>query len=178
MLLCYNILFYCFNFSFASLVFIPMDTKIETVYPNSFLFDNKTLIPILIFFTIGLVMSLLKLNSIIKKPENNSEIDSEKREYQLYLLFLGFIIPFIEIIFEIYHVRPKSLLINNLFIGMFFLALFLASEKSTYLYKRIQNIYIVLFLLYFLLICYNIVFLPEDTVPTYAFLVTFFFSYI
>ncbi|WP_223256117.1 PAS domain S-box protein [Flavobacterium laiguense] len=123
-------------------------------------------------------MSLFKINSITKNPENHPTIDADKREYQLYLLFIGFIIPLLEFIFEIYHIRPKSLLINNFIVGMIFLALFIISKNSTYIYNRIQNIYIVLFFFYYLLICYNIVFIPEDTVPNYAFIVAFFFSYI
>ena len=179
MLSCYNILLsYYFNFSISSLVSVPMDTKVEVTHLDSFIFSNKVLIPMLFIFFIGLIVSLLKINSIIKNPENHPNLDSDKREYQLYLLFLGFIIPLIEIIFEIYHIRPNSLLINSFIIGTLFLALFVISKNSTYVYNRIREIYILLFFFYYSLICYSIVFLPEDTVPNYAFIVAYFFSYI
>lgn len=179
MLSCYNILLsYYFNFSISRLVSVPMDTKVEVTHLDSFIFSNKVLIPMLFVFFIGLIVSLLKINSIIKNPENHPNLDSDKREYQLYLLFLGFIIPLIEIIFEIYQIRPKSLLVNNFIVGILFLALFIISEHSTYVYNRIRNFYIALFFFYYSLICYSIVFLPEDTVPNYAFIVAYFFSYI
>lgn len=179
MLSCYNILLSSyFNFSISSLVSVPMDTKVEMTHLDSFIFSNKVLVPMLFVFFIGLIVSLLKINSIIKNPENHPNLDSDKREYQLYLLFLGFIIPLVEIIFEIYHIRPQSLLINSFIIGILFLALFVISKHSTYVYNRIQKIYIALFFFYYSLICYTIVFFPEDTVPNYAFIVAYFFSYI
>ncbi|TRX34993.1 PAS domain S-box protein [Flavobacterium sp. ZT3R18] len=179
MLLCYNILLsYYFNFSISRLVSVPMGTTVAMIHLNSIIFNNKVLISMLSIFFIGLVVSLLKMNSIIKNPESCPTLDSDKKEYQLYLLFIGFIVPLLEIIFEIYHIRPKSLLINNFVVGIIFLVLFVISKKSTYIYNRIRNIYIILFFCYYLLICYNIIFLPEDAIPNYAFIVAFFFSYI
>ncbi|WP_281321940.1 PAS domain S-box protein [Flavobacterium aestivum] len=63
-------------------------------------------------------------------------------------------------------------------IGISFLVLFVISKKSNYVYNKIREIYITIFFLYYLLICYNIIFLPEDTIPNYAFIVAYFFSYI
>ena len=178
MLLCYNILSYYFNFSCTSLVYLCTGVKIVIEYANSIIFSNKLLIPLLVFFLIGLIISLIKINSIIKTTESQPNLDLDKRECQLYLLFVGFIIPFIEIIFEIYHVRPESLLINKLFVGLFLLVLFIISKKSKYIYNRVQNISAILFFLYYLSICYNIIFIPEDIVSNYGFIVVIFFSYI
>ncbi|MBW4360975.1 PAS domain S-box protein [Flavobacterium taihuense] len=139
---------------------------------------NVILYVFLVILVIALLYSNSKISSILKNVDNLSTEESDKREYQLYLLFLGLVIPFLEILFELFHVRPKSLLINNFSIGCFFLLLFLISEKSKYLYNRIKTIYIFLFYVYSLLVGYNIIFLQQDIIPTYAFIVLFFFSYI
>ena len=145
---------------------------------HNVLLNNTFLICVLILLGLGLIFCLFKINSVLKNIGNLSTLDSDKKEYQLYLLFMGLIIPSIEIIFEIYRVRPKSLLINNFLIGLFFLALFLISEKSIYIYNRVRSIYSSIFILYFILVCYNIVYLPQDILPNYAFIVILFFSYI
>ncbi|CAN1563279.1 PAS domain [Flavobacteriaceae bacterium] len=165
------------NFTYSSLVGKTMLININTDFFN-LLHNSVILLLILTLIVLGLIFSFLKINTILLNKDNLSLNDSEKREYKLCLLFFGLVIPFIEIIFEICHIRPKSMLINNFAIGIFFLALFLLSEKSKYIYNRIQNIYIFLFCLYFILIGYNIIQLPEDPIPSYAFIVAFFFSYI
>jgi PAS domain S-box-containing protein len=179
MLLCYNILvsFYL-NFSIPSLVHITMDTIMGLQYLNSIVLNTLCLNTMLFIFFVGLVLSLLKINTILKNPDRQPTLDSDKREYQLYFLLIGFIIPTVEIIFEIYQVRNKSLLITNITIGIIFLFLYQLSKKSSYIYRKIQNIYIILFLFYYLVICHNIIFLADDTIPNYAFIVGFFFSYV
>jgi PAS domain S-box-containing protein len=167
-----------FNFSFLRLVYASMLFNFS--HP-SFLIQNYRpgfLVALLIILFIAILFSNGKVNTILKNQENLSTKESERREYQLYILFLGLIIPFLEIVFELFHVRPKSLLINNLSIGVFFLLLFLTSEKSKFVYNRIRTIYMFLFYIYTLLICYNIINLPNDPIPTHAFIVLFFFSYI
>ncbi|PKB15060.1 PAS domain S-box protein [Flavobacterium sp. 5] len=139
---------------------------------------NSVLLALLLILLLAIFYSNTKINSILKNTDNLPPKESDKREYQLYLLFLGLTLPLIEILFELYNIRPKSLLIQNFSIGVFFLLFFLISEKSKYLYNRIQNIYIFFFCLYFILILYNIIFLPKDPIPTYAYIIAFFFSYI
>jgi PAS domain S-box-containing protein len=175
---CNILLFLNFNFSFSSLVCIAMPLSLEQTHLLLTNNRNIILLVLLVILVIALFYSNSKINSILKNTDNLSTEESDKREYQLYLLFLGLIIPLIEIVFEIYSVRPTSLLRNNFTIGLFFLLLFLISEKSNYLYNRIKRIYIFLFYVYSLLIGYNIIFLPNDDIPTYAFIVIFFFSYI
>ncbi len=145
---------------------------------NTAMLSKTFLITVLIFLFIGMLFCLSKINSVLKKIKNFSIVDSDKKEYQLYILFIGLILPSIEIIFELYHVRPKSLLINNFIIGILFLILYIASEKSSYIYNRIRSIYTTIFVLYFILVFYNIIFLPQDVVPTYGFIVILFFSFI
>ena len=139
---------------------------------------NNILIVLLLIILLALFYSNIKINSILKNLDNLSTKKSNKREYQSYFLFLGLAIPLIEILFELYLVRPDSQLIKNFSIGCVFLVIFLISEKSTYIFNRIQKIFTFLFYLYFILIFYNIITLKNDILPTYAFIVGFFLSFI
>ncbi len=179
MLLCCKILlFFNFNYSLLSSVCTLMPSNLEQTHLITT--DHRTvfLSAMLIILLGAILYSNTRINSILKNIDNLPAEESDKREYQLYLLFLGLAIPFIEILFELFHVRTQSLLIRNFTVGCSFLLIFLASEKSKYLYNRIRNIFIFLFYIYCILIIYNIIFIPEDSIPIYAFIIAIFFSYI
>ncbi|WP_243698844.1 PAS domain S-box protein [Flavobacterium sandaracinum] len=110
--------------------------------------------------------------------EKSAKAITKKKEYQIYLLFLGIILPIIEITYEFLKIRPKSLLVINFSIGACFLILFYISTKSEIIFRNIQKIFTVCFLLYFSVICRNIIVTPTDIIPIIAFVVTLFFSYI
>ncbi|MWB96180.1 PAS domain S-box protein [Flavobacterium sp. GA093] len=109
--------------------------------------------------------------------EKNKETDTNVKEYQLYLLFLGLAIIAIEIINEIFKVRPKSQLYVNIGIGIFVLVFYLVTDKIKFLRKKIPYIFITLFLSYFIYISKNIIFLKGDIIPLIAFLIAYYFSY-
>jgi PAS domain S-box-containing protein len=179
MLLCCKILlFFNFNFSLSSLVYIPVALSLEKTHILTTNYRTVFLLVMLIILLAAILYSNTRINSILKNIDNLPAEESDRREYQLYLLFLGLTIPFIEILFELFHVRPESVLIKNFSVGCIFLFIFLASEKSKYLYNRIRNIFVFLFYLYFILKAYNIIFIPKDAIPPYSFIITLFFSYI
>jgi PAS domain S-box-containing protein len=140
--------------------------------------SNLLLITILILF-VFLIYEVYKIKSTLKSKllENGTETVLKNKEYQLYLLFLGIILPSIEIIFEIFKIRPKSLLLANCSIGLFLLILYLLSTKYAIVFKYIKDIFISLFLLYFVFISRNLIYSPTDTIPVVGFIVSFFFSY-
>ena len=115
------ILFWVFNlFAFNTLLWIP--------------------IPILLIF---ITYEVYKIKATLKSRllKNKGEILLKNKEYQLYLLFLGIILPLIEILFEIYKIRPKSLLIPNCSIGLFLFILYQAkllkkTQKLVYITKK------------------------------------------
>ncbi|WP_167400545.1 PAS domain S-box protein [Flavobacterium psychrolimnae] len=140
--------------------------------------SNLLLITIPILF-VFLIYEVYKIKSTLKSKllENGTETVFKNKEYQLYLLFLGIILPSIEIIFEIFKIRPKSLLLANCSIGLFLLILYLLSTKYAIIFKYIKEIFISLFLLYFVFISRNLIYSPTDTIPIVGFIVSFFFSY-
>jgi PAS domain S-box-containing protein len=146
--------------------------------PNSLVNDVlfTFLIPVLLFilfFKIAKIKTGLKSNLLQK----NSSSISRKKEYQIYLLFLGIILPVVELILEYLEIRPKSLLIVNCSIGFSLLLLYFISTKSKIVFKNIQYIFLGCFLLYFASICRNLIISPNDLLPITAFAVSFYFSY-
>ncbi|WP_264554037.1 response regulator [Flavobacterium sp. N2038] len=112
-------------------------------------------------------------NFIEKKREN----DTINKEYKLYVLFFGIAIILIEIINEIFKIRPASLLTVNVSIGFFVLFIYLLTDKIKFLSETIQKNFIIGFFIYTLYVIHNIIYLPNDVIPIITFLVSFFFSY-
>ncbi|PXY40996.1 histidine kinase [Flavobacterium cheongpyeongense] len=115
-----------------------------------------------------------KIGSFIEK---NKEKEVSHKEYQLYLLFFGITIIVIEIINEIFEIRPESLLYVNISIGLSILLFYFLSIKIEYLRNRISIVFICIFLLFTFHIARNIIIHPNDIVPVIALLITFYFSY-
>ncbi|MBP1223920.1 response regulator [Flavobacterium sp. 1355] len=115
-----------------------------------------------------------KIGYFIEKKKDD---DTAGREYQLYILFFGIAMILMEIINEIFKIRPKSLLVVNLSMGFSVLLGYLLTDKIKFLRDRIQTIFIAFFFIYFCYIARNIIYLPNDVVPIIVFLISFFFSY-
>jgi len=109
--------------------------------------------------------------------EKKKEQDTVSKEYQLYILFFGIAVIVIEIINEIFKIRPKSLLVVNVLIGVFVLTLYSITNKIKWVRDQIQQIFISCFFIYISYVAYNIVTLRNDVVPIIVFLISFFFSY-
>ncbi|MEN2413552.1 response regulator [Flavobacterium mesophilum] len=109
--------------------------------------------------------------------QKKKETDTLTKEYQLYILFFGIAVVVIEIINEIFKIRPKSLLVVNLIIGFSVLVVYVLTDKIKYFRDRIQNIFIVSFFFYIAYVMRNIIYLPGDVLPIITFLISFFFSY-
>lgn len=179
MLLCYKILlFFNFNFSLPSSVCLSM--SLGQVHHLFIMITNRNsiLVALLLIIALAIAYSNHKINSILKNIDNFTLKESDKREYQFYLLYLGLVLPFIEILFELFNVRPKSLLIYNFIVAFIFLLTFIISEKSKFLYNRLQAVFTFLFYIYISITAYNIVILHNDPIPIYTFNLSFFFSYI
>ncbi|MBL0738202.1 PAS domain S-box protein [Flavobacterium sp. GN10] len=109
--------------------------------------------------------------------EKKKEQDTVSREYQLYILFFGIAVIVIEIINEIFKIRPKSLLVVNVLIGVFVLIIYTVTDRIKWVRDQIQQIFISCFFIYISYVAYNIVTLRNDVVPIIVFLISFFFSY-
>ncbi len=177
-LCCEILLFFNFNFSLSSSVCTPVALSLAQNLLIAITNRNSILAALFFIILLAIIYSNHKINSILKNIDNLTTKELDKREYLLYLLFLGLALPLIEILFELFKVRPKSLLNYYFSVGVIFLLFFILSEKSKYLFNRIQTIFTSLFCIHFILTAYNVVFLPKDNIPTYTFILAFFFSYI
>lgn len=135
--------------------------------------------PFLILLTFLLVYKFLKIKSKINNQyiENRFKEDSKNKENQFYFLILSITIPLLELFFSFFNVRSKSLLIQNLSIGVFLLAVYFISKKSSLVFQNIQSIFKATFLIGFIIISRNIIYTSPDIIPSIAFLLCFFFSY-
>ncbi|WP_264524719.1 PAS domain S-box protein [Flavobacterium sp. N502536] len=110
---------------------------------------------------------------IEKKPE----AETLNKEYQLYILFFGLAVIVIEIINEIFKIRPKSLLVVNLCIGFSVLLVYVIIDKIQFLREQVQSIFISFFFIYVFYIGHNIIYHEDDIIPVIVFLISFYFSY-
>lgn len=149
---------------------------------NQSILDSTTLfLFILIVIGLGIILiyNIVKIRSIIndKFEEKSSEAESINKEYQLYPLFIGLLLPIIEISFEIFNVRQKSLLLINCSIGIFFILLYLVSKKIEFVFRRMRIIFITLFFLYFCFVSRNIIHQNFNLISIIGFIIFYFFSY-
>lgn len=147
---------------------------IETIISNKTALLWGGLLLILAFFFLNLNKTKKRLKSTL--IENNEQYIRNK-EYQLYLFFFGLATIIVEINYEVYSIRPIRLFFLNVSIGFFCLLLYAISTKLPLLLKNIQKIFILFYMLYFAMICRNLLFTNTDIIPVIAFIVAFYFAY-
>lgn len=154
----------------------------NALVPESVILYNYPKFPILGLALLGFVVFMIYHFLKIKAQlgtfiEEDKETESNIKEYRLYLLFFAMTIILVEIINEIFKIRPKSLLFINISIGLFTLLFYFFTDKIPFLRKNVQSIFIVFFLTFFVYIIRNILYLPNDVTPIISFIVSYFFSY-
>jgi PAS domain S-box-containing protein len=112
-----------------------------------------------------------------KYVENQSKLYTRNKEAQFYFLYLGIILPLLEIIFAFLEVRSKSLFVQHFSFGIFLLVIYLVSRKSTLVFQNLQSIFKVIFIFAFCIISRNLTYTSPDTIPIISFLICFFFAY-
>lgn len=164
--------------SYCSLLTI-FNSKLILFWVTNFFTTNTLLWVIIVSLIIFLTYKIHTIKSTLRSKllEKGVETISKNKEYQLYLLFLGIILPSIEVIFEIFKIRPVSLLVPNCTIGFSLIVLYFISTRSIIVFRYIKEIFITLFLIYFCFIVRNLIFSPTDVIPITAFVVSFFFAY-
>jgi PAS domain S-box-containing protein len=174
------------NFTISGLAFFG--SALKSFWINCFVFKTSVIFynsPKLIMLELCLIVFMgflgyqffkikAKIGSFIEKTK---EKEVSHKEYQLYLLFFGITITVIEIINEIFEIRPESLLYVNLSIGFSILLFYFLSVKIDYLKNKIPTVFISIFLIFTAYIARNIIVHPNDVVPIIAFLISFYFSY-
>ncbi|QDW22744.1 PAS domain S-box protein [Flavobacterium sp. KBS0721] len=152
------------------------------VFTSDIIFYNNPKIILLGLALCGLLSILVYQFFKIKSRigyfiEKKLETETANREYQLYILFFGIAIILIEIINELFKIRPKSLLVINVSIGFSILVIYFITSRIKFLRDRVQPLFIFFFFIYVAYIAHNIIFHSNDVIPIIVFLISFFFSY-
>lgn len=136
-----------------------------------------------IIFTIITLLVLVLAYTVIKKQlktkltTNFSEFEPKEQQYSLLLLFMGIIIPIVESINELFHVRERSLLIINYIVGAILISIYFIALKNEFIAKRRSSIFIFCFISYFLFVTINLLFNPFEFVTYVGLILVFFLSY-
>ena len=157
--------------------FIGSNQIVDSLTLNKNLF--RTFLPIVYIFIFLLIFKFYKLNYNIKNNlvANFNEEKSTSKEFQLYFLFSGLILLILEITFEFFKLRPKSLFIPNSSIAVLLITIYFLSQKSKIVFKNIEKIFRIIFVLAFFYVCRNLIYSANDGIPVIAFLLFIFFSF-
>jgi PAS domain S-box-containing protein len=136
----------------------------------------KTSLILFILFSVYLLLYRFSKTSF-KVKTNYSEFEPKERQYRLYLLFMGIIIPVMEIIYEINHVRHVSLLKINCIVGICLIGVYFLTLKIKWFDKNLNAIFITIFIGYFHFILFNIAFKPFELVSYVSLIIAYFLSY-
>lgn len=136
-------------------------------------------VPLLSILILLLLFNVFKINQRFhnKDLDNYQELEAFDKEYQLYFLFLGILLPILEIVFEIFSVRAHSLLVANSCVGLFLLTIYVLTKKVAFFNKHNQIIFICFFFSYYIYIARNLVVREFDIITIIGFIIGFFFSY-
>ncbi|MBS7787742.1 PAS domain S-box protein [Flavobacterium sp. CYK-55] len=145
-------------------------------------FDKNFLwviVPILCVLILLLLFNVFKINQRFhnKNLDNYQELEAFDQEYQLYFLFLGILLPILEIVFKMFLIRPNHLLIINCCVGVFSLIMYILTKKNPFFNRNNYLFFILFFVSYFAYIAKNIITLDYDIITVIAFVIGFFFSF-
>ena len=153
--------------------------NIENLFSLNFFYENKYKL-----FVISLLLGLLlfivtkKINNFkFKIKANFSEFEHKEQQYNLYFLFLGVMLPVMELIYEIFKVRAQSLLLINCMVGIVFISIYLLASKTNLISKYLNVLFLICFTSYFIFIIHNIIYKPFELVSYVGLIIAFFLSY-
>ncbi|SFA91508.1 PAS domain S-box-containing protein [Flavobacterium swingsii] len=109
--------------------------------------------------------------------KNYSKIESTNEQLSLYFLFLGIIIPVIDLVIEFTGVRERNTLELNLITGFVLLLIYFLSKKYKSVYNNIAIIFAVVFIFYGISTIYKIIVYPTSIASAIEFAIMYFLSY-
>ena len=112
----------------------------------------RTVVPFVFFIIFLLIYKFHRIKYALgnKFMKNFTPQNSENKEFQLHFLFLGLIVLILELTFEFFKIRPKSMLVTNMTISFILIGIAYLSSKSDFVFRNIKKIFRVIFLLAFL----------------------------
>lgn len=136
------------------------------------------IVTVLAFMTVFFLIIFNRASHYNKEfVKNYSDIQSTTEQYRLFLLFLGIIIPILEIIVELFKIRSDSELYMNLSFGLALILLYFLSDMVGFFKKHLPAIFISIFLIYTIYLMHKLLTDPFEIIMLLEFLIMFFFSY-
>jgi PAS domain S-box-containing protein len=128
---------------------------------------------------IFLLLLLLCIYLSYKKLKNSDLRGKEvlKSEFHLYLLLFGTFVLALELFFDYFQIRPKSLLYQNSAVALIILSIYFFSKKVPFIYKNSKTVFIAIFFLYFIYVTFNVIEHRTDFIPKIAFTILLFLSF-
>ena len=102
---------------------------------------------ILIIYFIYILVSKTKLIQI-NFDKSFSEFEPKDQLYNMFLVFLGIIIPLIELINKIYNVPVTDFFIEKCLFGIFLICLYFINTNTTILKKYMKSIFLIIYIGY------------------------------
>ncbi|TRX41479.1 PAS domain S-box protein [Flavobacterium restrictum] len=178
MVLCYSILldlFAEFAFSHGSM---------QWLYAGNFqlitrLIFNNSVVLFFVLLVLGflLVYHFLRIRIQLNSDFIDQKINTYNKEYQLYLLVFGLLIPIAELVFQLFKFRPQNLVSPNVLFGVFLIICYFLSKKLKCIYHKTQFIFSTSYIIFFFYVIFYLVFFENDILYLVAFFILFFFSY-
>ncbi|MEO8254091.1 MAG: PAS domain-containing protein, partial [Flavobacterium sp.] len=139
----------------------------------------RSIVPFIFLVIFLLIYKFHRLKFAIRNKfiKNFTPQYSENKEYQLHIVFLGVIILVLELTFEFFRLRPKSMIFPNGGLSLLLIGIAYTSTKSKFVFYNIKKIFRIVFVLAFLNVCLNLVKLNDDNIPFLSFLLFVYFSY-
>ncbi len=128
---------------------------------------------------IFLLLLLLCIYLSYKKVKNSDLRGKEvlKSEFHLYLLLFGTFVLALELFFDYFQIRPKSLLFQNSAVALIILSIYFFSKKVPFIYKNSKTVFIAIFFLYFIYVTFNVIEHRTDFIPKVAYTILLFLSF-
>jgi PAS domain S-box-containing protein len=132
-----------------------------------------------VFILFALLFYFLRKNYKKNKEDYTRffELIPTEKQYQLFLLSIGVSLPVMEFLLEIFKIRNSSFLHINVPFGLLLIIIYFLTVKIDYFRKRINIIFISLFLFYYLFIISNLYTKPFEEVTYTSLIIIFFLSY-
>lgn len=162
---------------------VPINTALNSFQNIPFKMSISNGKEWLILLAIIVILSAV-FYTIFKKKSNYderfvkefSDVGLANQQYKLYFLFLGIALLLIEVLFEIFRIREKSLLVDSLIIGSCFLLIYFLADKVRFIEKNIHSIFIAFFILYNVYSFYNLIFSKNKIITFSVILILLFLS--
>lgn len=139
----------------------------------------RTIVPFIFFIIFLLAYKFHKIKYSLgnKFTKDFTPENAENKECQLHFLFLGLIVLILELTFEFFKLRPKSMLVTNVSISLLLITIAYLSTQFEFVFQHIKKIFRIVFFLGFLKVASNLIYSSNDNIPFLSFLLLVYFSY-